>query len=770
MRLYLLARELGTDSKSLIALLKDKGYEVTNHMKNLSDEEIACARDSFKAEEAVKPETKKSSSKKTETQKDKKEKVEKAEKKSKSSTAEAETDESPSLDPEKKEELLQKIRNLKGKKKGKRALKATQHEVEELEPAPLLEEEDDFEEEEEFRAEDQKIRRRRRADEDAAAKLKVEEELKKKKQAKQEDSRPRIQIPPQLAPKELADLLGKSVNEVVQKVMALGIMSLNQKLDYDTSSLIAEDFGFSPTTEEVIEIEIDEPEEDPTELEGRPPVVTVMGHVDHGKTTLLDAIRNTNVVASESGGITQHIGAYRVHLKSGKFVTFIDTPGHEAFTAMRAHGANVTDIAVLVVAADDGVQPQTVEAIDHARAAGVPIIVAINKIDRPSVNFDRIMKQLADNGLTPEEWGGTTVMVKLSALKRTGVSELIEMVELMAEMKDLKASPHKPGRGVIVESFLDKGRGPVATVLVQNGTLRIGDAVVIGPIWGRIRSMLDENSQKVKSAGPSYPVEIFGLSGVPAAGDRLKVVKDEKAAREQAGLIEQKQRQKAIEKDTPAPVTDFNDLFARLQEDECQSLNVVIKTDVDGSITAVKHSLQGLSNDKVKISVIHGSVGAVTENDIMLASASSALVLAFRVRATGAVTRLASQESVTIKHYKIIYEMIDDVKKAMQGMIAPEIKESVLGHAQVRQLFKISKLGTIAGSYVEDGKIAKNATARVIRDGVTIYEGKVSSLKRFQDDVSEVSTGQDCGIGVEKFNDIKVGDVIEFFRLEQVTS
>jgi translation initiation factor IF-2 len=566
---------------------------------------------------------------------------------------------------------------------------------------------------------------------------------------------------------ELADKLGIGASELIGKLINVGVMAtINQSVDMEVAKLMAEEHGFQvevkldPVEAELVEV-VEDREED---LRPRSPVVTVLGHVDHGKTSLLDAIREANVTAQEAGGITQHIGAYQAEL-SGKKVVFLDTPGHEAFTAMRARGAQVTDIAIVVVAADDGVMPQTVEAINHAKAAGVPVIVAVNKIDKENANPDRVKQQLAELGFVPEEWGGDTVFVHVSALKRQGLDTLLEMILLVAEMLELKANPNKPATGIVVEAKLEKGRGPVATVLIQDGTLQIGAPVICGTISGKVRAMLDDKGKRIKKAGPATPVEVQGLNDVPEAGDTLQVVSDERTARQVAEKRAEKRREVELKKTARV---SLEDLFKQIQEGEVKDLNIIIKADVHGSVEALRDALLKLENQEVRLQVIHGGVGAVTESDVMLASASNAIIIGFNVRPEPNARKMAEREDVDIRLYRVIYEAIDDIKAAMTGMLSPKFREMVLGQAEVRQLFKISRLGTIAGCHVIDGKITRNADIRVIRDGVVIHEGKLDTLKRFKDDAKEVSSGYDCGIMMEKFHDFKEGDIVEAYTMQQV--
>uniref|UniRef100_UPI002899178A translation initiation factor IF-2 n=1 Tax=Anaerotignum sp. TaxID=2039241 RepID=UPI002899178A len=546
------------------------------------------------------------------------------------------------------------------------------------------------------------------------------------------------------------------------------MMNINAALDFETAATIALEYNVILEKEieaDIMETVFAEEEEDDSLLEERPPVVVVMGHVDHGKTSLLDAIRHSDVTKGEAGGITQHIGAYTVQI-AGKPITFLDTPGHEAFTAMRMRGAQITDIAILVVAADDGVMPQTVEAINHAKAAGVEIIVAINKMDKPSANPDRVKQELTEFQLLAEDWGGETICVPVSAATKDGIDTLLEMITLVAEMKELRANPNKNARGVIIEAQLDKGRGPVATVLVQGGTLQVGDPIVAGCAYGKIRAMTDDKGRRVKKAGPSTPVEILGLSEVPTAGDGFYVAENDKQARQVAESIVARNRENLI-KDTPQKVS-LDDLFSQIQSGNMKELNIVVKADVQGSVEAVRQSLERLSNEEVRVRIIHGGVGAITESDVMLASASNAIIIGFNVRPEPAAKAFGDEEKVDIRLYRVIYNAIEDVTAAMKGMLDPVFEEKVLGHAEIRQLFKASGVGTIAGSYVKDGKFIRNCKVRILRDNIVVYEGDLESLKRFKDDAKEVAAGYECGLVFKKFNDLKEGDWVEAFTMVEV--
>ncbi|NLW22325.1 MAG: translation initiation factor IF-2 [Tissierellia bacterium] len=600
---------------------------------------------------------------------------------------------------------------------------------------------------------------------------KERKEEKMDKDMKKEEKENIIEMEDQIIVKELADKMGISVSQVITKLIGLGVMaSQNESIDYDTANIIGEEFGYKIVLSEkeedndlIDEFNLDF-EDDPKDLKKRPPVVTVMGHVDHGKTSLLDAIRKTSVTKQEAGGITQHIGASIVNVDGNKII-FLDTPGHEAFTSMRARGAQVTDIAVLVVAADDGVMPQTVEAINHAKAANVPIIVAINKIDKPEANIERIKQELVEHGLVPEEWGGDTICVPVSALKKEGIDDLLEMILLVAEMEELKANPNRNAVGTVIEAQLDKGRGPVATVLVQKGILKVGDMVVCGVAHGRVRAMFDDKGKKVKKAGPSIPVMILGLSEVPLAGDVLYSVDDEKTARAYAEKMKEMAREEQLK---ASQKVSLDDLFERIQMGEIKDLNIIIKTDVRGTIDAIRQSLEKLENEEVKVNIIHGGVGGITESDVMLASASNAIIIGFNVRPTQNALDVAKLEKVDVRTYRVIYDAIEDIKSAIKGMLEPEYVEEVIGRAEVRATFKIPNAGTVAGIYVQNGKITRNSNIRLLRNDVVIYEGKISSLKRFKDDVREVLAGYEGGLGLENYNDIKEGDVLEAYIIKEV--
>jgi translation initiation factor IF-2 len=567
---------------------------------------------------------------------------------------------------------------------------------------------------------------------------------------------------------EFAEVLGQQANNLIIELMNLNVMAtINQNIDFDTMKKLADKHNIK-IKKEIKEVDTLYSQEDYADKEKdllpRPPIVTVMGHVDHGKTTLLDAMRSTAITEEEAGGITQHIGASEVHV-NGKKIVFLDTPGHESFTTLRARGAQITDIAILVVAADDSVMPQTIEAIDHAKAAGVPIIVAINKMDTPGANPDKVIKELSDHGILVEDWGGDVIAVKVSALKGEGVDELLEMILLVAEMEQLKANPNRKGIGTVIEAELEKGRGPVASVIVNKGTMRVGDAVTVGKTSGRIRAMYNYKGKKIKKATPSTPVEISGLSDVPQAGEKIYVTEDDQRARELADYRKLKMRN---EKMQSKKHVSLDDLFSQIKDGELKKLNIIIKADAHGSIEALKGSLNKISNDEVKINIIHSNIGTISEADVALASASNAIIIGFNVRPLASVMSTASAEGVDIRTYRIIYNAINDVQDAMVGMLDPEFVEEVLGQAEVRDTFKVSNIGTIAGSYVIDGKITRNADARLLRNGVIVYEGAIASLKRFKDDAKEVVKGYECGIMLEKYDDIKEGDIIEAFHDKEV--
>ncbi|NLC12053.1 MAG: translation initiation factor IF-2 [Firmicutes bacterium] len=701
-RVYELAKELGIASKKLIEVLKELNVDVKNHMSTI-DEDVA---------RRIVDTLTKGGKKSVDIKKDEKESAI-TEKRRTATKARAI-----------KDEVKSTISKGKDKKQ------------------------------------EERIGRKQRKYKRIAA----EEEKKKKR-----ESIKQLMLDGKVTVAQLANKMDLRPTEVIKKLLELGVMAtINQYLDEDTIILIAEEYGFQvemqkDPIEEELQQHIDSNEGEDN-LQPRCPVVTILGHVDHGKTSLLDAIRETNVIASEAGGITQHIGAYSVEINK-KRIVFLDTPGHEAFTAMRARGAQVTDIAVLVVAADDGVMPQTVEAVNHAKAAGVPLIVALNKMDKRDANPEQVKKQLSDLGLIPEEWGGDTIYVPVSALKKEGLDQLLEMILLVAEMAELKANYNRPGRGVVVEAKLDKGRGPVATVLVQDGRVEVGDSIICGSYHGKVRAMLDDKGKRQKVALPSTPVEILGLNDVPQAGDEFFVAKDDKLARQIAAKRSEKEREASLRKMQKVSLDDF---YKKMQEGEVKELNLIVKADTQGSVEALVESLLKLEENGVKVIIVHSGVGAVSESDVMLAVASHAIIIGFNVRPDSKARKLAEKEGVDIRLYRVIYEIIEDVKAAIKGLLVPEIKEVILGQAEVRQLFKVSKVGTVAGSYVKEGRITRNANVRVIRDNVVLHEGKINTLRRFKDDVREVSSGFECGILLENFNDLKEGDIIEAFSFEEV--
>ena len=758
-RIYELAKQLNVANKDLMEKIHSVGIEAKSHMGMLTEEEAAKVTALYqpKKEEPKKEEPKKEAPKK-----------------------DVPKQQAPKQDGQKKDQKqggnkpAQKQDNRNDNRQGKPQQQNGQKQGGQQQGGKGQNKDNNKGKDKKGNKNGQKVKenpmeRRRREMEEEAALMAELAALESAEAAANAD--PVIKyIPESITVKDLAEVLGKKGSDLVMNLMKKGkMLAINATLDFDTAASIAEEYNVILELEEEKDIMEEafgtEEEEDESKLEERPPVVVVMGHVDHGKTSLLDAIRHANVTKGEAGGITQHIGAYTVQI-DGKPITFLDTPGHEAFTAMRMRGAQVTDIAILVVAADDGVMPQTIEAINHAKAAGVEIIVAINKMDKPSANPDRVKQELTEYGLLAEDWGGTTVCVPVSARSKEGIDNLLEMIILTAEMKELKANPNKKARGAIIEAQLDKGRGPVATVLVQSGTLRVGDPVVAGPAYGKIRAMTDDKGRRVKVAGPSTPVEILGLSEVPAAGDTFYVAANEKQARQLAESVIAKNRETLIAQ-TPQKVS-LDDLFSQIQSGNMKELGIIVKADVQGSVEAVRQSLEKLTNEEVRVRVIHGGVGAVTESDVLLASASNAIIIGFNVRPEPAAKTFAENEKVDIRLYRVIYNAIEDVQAAMKGMLDPVYEEKVLGHAEVRQTFKASGVGTIAGSYVKDGKIVRNCQVRIVRDGIVVYEGELESLKRFKDDVKEVALGYECGLVFKKFNDVKEGDWVEAFTMVEI--
>ncbi len=749
-RVHELGKDINLTSKVLIELLAKYGVSVKNHMTTLELDEtdvvLTALLNKFDDGSSIEDYYTKLHMEETETKK----KTAKAEESKEESVAE--------ISPE----------ELEIKKENKQKVVDTRQNTVDLEKLDTDKIEKlvdiDIEDKSEKK---QKIKKNSQASKKLDKKPLEQKDVKKPKEEKVEEPK-KVEVPDEISVGDFAAKLGVPATTVVKKLFEIGIMAaVSQTIDFDTASLIGADLGFNVEKEIIITDEdrlFNDVEDSPEDLEPRSPVVVVMGHVDHGKTSLLDAIRNTNVIAKEAGGITQHIGAYRVRIRDKK-ITFLDTPGHEAFTTMRMRGAQVTDVAILVVAADDGIMPQTVEAINHAKAAGVTIIVAINKIDKEGANPDRIKQELMEYELVPEEWGGDTICVPISAKFNQNIDELLEMVTLVADMKELKANPNRNAKGTVIEAQLDKGRGPVATVLVQNGTLKAGDIVVVGTATGRIRAMVDDRGNKVKKAGPSVPVEIVGLSEVPEGGDILYAVDDERKAK---AVVEKRKEKIKEESIKSRGAVSLDALFDQIKQGEVKDLNIIVKADVQGSVEAVKQSLTKLSNEEVRVACIHGGVGGVTESDVMLAAASNAIIVGFNVRPDNGAISSAKQNDVDIRLYRVIYHAIEEIEAAMKGMLAPKFKENVLGHAEVRNTFKVSGVGTIAGGYILDGKISRNSQVRIVRDGIIVHEGVLSSLKRFKDDVKDVAAGYECGIGIENFNDIKDGDIIESFVMEEI--
>ena len=702
-RVYTIADEIGITSKELIAKLEELDIKVSSHMSTLTREEADIIVEMFKEEKAVKVKPKEKEVKKVDLV-----------------LEHSDHEEEPKNKKNEKQDKKEK-----NKKQDKKESKNTEH-IEEK-----------------------------------------KEEKQDKAEVEEQNDNDIIVLDETVVVGEFATLIGVPPTQVIMSLMKMGIMAnINQNIKFETAEKIAFEFDklveLKEPEEEKEDIIIQEDSEEDLEL--RPPIVTVMGHVDHGKTSLLDAIRKTKVTDKEAGGITQHIGASEVYI-NGKKVVFLDTPGHEAFTQMRLRGAQVTDIAILVVAADDGIMPQTIEAISHAKAADIPIIVAINKIDKPTANIEKVRQELSNNGLLVEDWGGDIIDVPVSAKKGQNLDKLLEMVLLVAEMEELKANPNRPAVGTVIESNLDKGRGPVATVIVSNGTLKVGDPVIAGTAYGKIRALVNDKGQRVKKATPSTPVEILGLNEVPMAGDQFVVMPSEKAARtigEKRRIKQRDEQMKATSKIT------LEDLFDKMQEGEVKELDIVLKADVQGSLEAIRQSIEKISNEQVQLKVIHSGVGAVADSDIMLASASNAIVIGFNVRPTSSAIAMAEREQVDMRTYRIIYELIEDIEKAMKGMLDPEYKEVVIGQAEVRETFKVSGVGTIAGSYVTEGKVTRSSKARLVRNGIVIYDGEVASIRRFKDDVKEVARGYECGITLANFNDIKEQDIIEAYEMQEI--
>ena len=810
-KVHEIAKELNVTSKEIIEKLAECGIEVKSHSSTLEEEHLGLIFDIFTQNYAVTEEELAELKKKTAPKKAEKKTEEKPEAESKKTEEKKAPEKKPAPKKEeakkeekkpepKKEEKKPEVKKEEPKKVAKKVEPPKPMKKQKEEPkenlAPPTEEDFVIKEDDKRRYVDtrtstveiEKIESRERLENMVTDKMRdmrggrnnnkkkgprrEENKIEKKPEQKKVEVKPQlpktIEIPETITVGDFAKAMGKTAAEVCMKLMMLGVMAtVTQNIDFDTATLIADEFGIELKKEIIItkeDILFSEDEDKPEDLKPRPPVVVVMGHVDHGKTSLLDAIRDTSVTSTEAGGITQHIGAYGVRLND-RDITFLDTPGHEAFTTMRARGAQVTDVAILVVAADDGIMPQTIEAINHAKAAGVSIVVAINKIDKEGANVDRVKQMLMEHDLVPEEWGGDTVCVEVSAKHRINIDGLLEMVLLIADMQELKANPDKAAKGTVIESQIDKGRGPVATVLVQEGTLHVGDIVIAGTAVGHVRAMVNDKGRRVKVAGPSTPVEILGLSEAPMGGDHFRVVADEKMARDVAESRKQEQKETRF---NSAVKVSLDNLFSQIDEGNMKELNIIIKADVQGSVEAVKQSLEKLSNDEVRVKAIHGGVGAVNESDVMLANASNAIIVGFNVRPDAGAAAAAERQEVDIRLYRVIYQAIEEIEAAMKGMLDPEFKESVIGHAEIRQTFKVSGVGTIAGTYVTDGKITRNAEVRVVRDGIVVHEGKIDSLKRFKDDAKEVAEGFECGIGLERFNDIKEGDIIECFIMEEI--
>jgi translation initiation factor IF-2 len=810
MRVHELAKELNKESKDLINVLSSLGIKGKKAVSSLSEEEVKKVRGSLKEGKIVKKakkvsakattqktaKTKKQAKVKKDVEPGKQTKAKKKVKAKKVIEKKAETKTEETIKETKKaEEVVEPKLKAKEKKIDKK-LKIPKPQKESIDLTEPIEDEseitlpDKFKKEiDKFKVEkvkvkpsmqrafetirkieprkfhDQKTTKRQGRNRHAVAKV-------EKKPAVSSVTAPRkksIKIQEGMTVKEFAELLGQKLPEIIKRFMELGVMTtINEPIDMDAAVLVADALEIKVEVSAAEEIlDVVEEEEVSENLVARPPVVTIMGHVDHGKTSLLDAIRETKVTESEAGGITQHIGAYMVDIK-GKNIAFLDTPGHEAFTMMRARGAKVTDVVVLVVAADDGVMPQTVEAIDHSKAADVPIVVAINKIDKPEANPQRIKTELSERGIMPEEWGGQNIFVEVSAKQKIGIEDLLEMILLQSEVLELKADPERAARGTIVESKLDKGRGAVATVLVQTGTLRVGEAFVAGQTYGKVRALVNDMGKRIKEAGPSVPVEVIGFSEVPQAGDVFNVMEDEKKARQIAMTRQQKERLAQIAR---ARKVKLDEVYDKIKEGEIKELNIIIKADVQGSAEAIRDAFEGIVHPDVKVRVIHTAVGGINESDVMLATASNAIIIGFNVRPEMKAAQVAESEGVDIKLYNIIYEAIEDVKKALEGLLEPTLKEKILGRAEVRDLFTISRIGTISGCYVVDGVIKRNSDGiRVIRDNIVVYEGKIGSLKRFKEDVGEVQSGYECGILIENFNDVKVGDMLENFVIEKIAT
>ncbi|MCH4072821.1 translation initiation factor IF-2 [Pseudoramibacter sp.] len=762
LRVYQLASQYEIPSREFVQILNRYGIPVKNHMSALTDQQVKEFKATFDPDKDRRKEEQLPPKKRKKAVTEKKDKTNKSAKKNTENKASNQNKENKTDSSTQKQNASKKKKTKQVEKK--RADKTEQNHRVDKKSKPQEKKNKRKKFKHSSHEETLKVK-------DHSKKGKVSHSVykKKKDEKKSEQAKNKVyEIPESLTVGELAEIIGVNAADIIKTLMMAGTMAtINQSIDSDTAQLVCDELGYEVKVikdEDVFEKVIEEYDEKQTGHEvPRPPVVTVMGHVDHGKTSLLDRIRKSHVTASEAGGITQHIGAYTVKIK-GKSITFIDTPGHAAFTAMRSRGAQMTDIAVLVVAADDGVMPQTIEAIDHAKAAKVPIIVAINKIDKEGANPERVKQELVDQGVVVEEWGGDVISVPVSAKKGQNIDELLEDILLVAEMEELKADPNRPGRGCVIEAQLKKGKGSTASMLVQQGTLHIGDAIVSGTTYGRVRTMVDDKGHRIKKAGPSKPVEISGLSGTPEAGDDFIVMPSDKEARQ---LAERRQEQEKNEKQTKNNVS-LDDLFSRIKEGNMKDINLIVKADVQGSVEALSQSLVKLSNEEVRVNVIHGAVGAVNESDVLLASTSNAIIIGFNVRPDKNALEAAEHEKVDIRLYRVIYDAIDDVKQAMEGMLAPDYVEKVTGEAEVRNTFRIPGGIIVAGAYVTEGKVSRTDEVRIVRDGIVVYEGKIGSLRRFKDDVKAVQQGYECGIGIEKYNDIKEGDIIETFINEAV--
>lgn len=764
-RVYELAKQLNVSTKDLMNKLKDNKIEVKSHMSTLDKDQISKVKSLYEKQKQVQNNQKSSNQKKESKQVVNKNSNEKLENKSHNESNKEKNNSKKRFKPKNSSNNNDESVYHFDKKKNK-----NKSEIKEKHSSSDKKKNKNFKNNKNKNSNNNTNNKNNRNNKNYKNN-KNNNQNKKEEIIKNEPKEPKkFIIQPTITVKDLSEKISVSISELIMKLMELGIMAnQNQEIDFDTASLVAGEFNVIVEQDEVEDFDDDDVfnldfEDKDEDLKERPPVITVMGHVDHGKTSILDRIRNSRVAGKEAGGITQHIGAYTIRVNEKKIV-FLDTPGHEAFTAMRSRGAQVTDVSILVVAADDGVMPQTVEAINHSKAAGVPIIVAVNKIDKENANIERVKTELAENGLVPEDWGGDTVLVPVSARTGEGIDELLEMILMVAEIEELKANPNRLAVGTVIEAQLDKGRGPTATILVQKGTLKHSDMVFSGQASGRIRAMFNDQGKQVKKAGPSTPVLILGLNEVPEAGDMIYAVKDEKEARNYAQKIKDHNREEQIKSSS---TMNLDELFGKISDGETKDLNIIIKTDVKGTIDAIKQSLIKLSNEEVKVNIIHGAVGGITESDVNLASASSAIIIGFNVRPTQVALDMAKNESIEIRTYRVIYDAIEDVKNAITGMLKPQYQEEVLGRATVRDTFKVPGVGTVAGVYVNTGKVTRNAVVRLLRDEILIFEGPISSLKRYKDDVKELTQGYEGGMGLENYNDIKPGDVLEAYVLNEV--